>query len=72
MKFKEILNNLFYLELNRITTDVKNINNNYCFKYNDKTWFITSSFNGMILFSNTTVSLNEKNEIKELLLTKWY
>lgn len=72
MNFNEIINNLFYLELNGIVTDVKNIeNNNYRFIYNDKTWFITSSFKGMILISNETFTLDEKNEIKEMLLTKW-
>jgi hypothetical protein len=73
MKFNDILNNLFYLELNGIVTNVKNIeSNNYRFKYNDKTWFMTSSFKGMILLSNETFTLNkEKNEIKEMLLTKW-
>lgn len=72
MKFNDILNNLFYLELNGIVTDVKNIeNNNYRFIYNDKTWFITPSFKGMILISNQTFSLDEKNETKEMLLTKW-
>ena len=72
MKFNEILNNLFYLQLNGIVTHVKNIeNNNYCFIYNDKTWFITSSFKGMILISNHIFTLDEKNEIKSFLLTKW-
>lgn len=72
MKLNDILNNLFYLQLNGIVTDVKNIkNNNYRFIYNDKTWFITSSFKGMIIIANQTFTLDEKNEIKEMLLTKW-
>ena len=72
MSYTDILNNLFYLESNGIVINVKHIeNNNYCFGYNGKTWFITPSFKGMILISNETFTSNEKNEIKTFLLTKW-